>query len=443
MPFAMLENEEPKLQANLKVVGVGGGGCNAINSMIKQGISGVEFVAVNTDAQSINASQAGKTLVIGTKTTRGLGAGANPEVGREAAEEDRAKIEEVLQGAEMVFITAGMGGGTGTGASPVIAQVAKSIGALVVAIVTKPFTYEGPTRTKNAEGGINELKKYVDSIIVIRNAKLHELLDGNTPAFAGYDKPNEILYEATKGIAEIITIHGRINVDFADVRTVMQASGMALMGTGTAAGENRAIEAAQKAISSPLLEGMDIRGAKAMLVNITASSNLTMKEIEEGMTAIHEAAGQEVNIILGMVEKEEMNDYVSFTVIATGFQADANRDLGSAGIVQVPPVPSIFGSGSSENNTGQERKTSIVDLVFSNQASNTVDMNNLDVPTILRDTLKKEQKMRDPEVPQQKLENEGKTDESINQLKFRSNPNSVPKDEEEDRSASFLRNIMD
>ncbi|RLC50649.1 MAG: cell division protein FtsZ, partial [Candidatus Cloacimonadota bacterium] len=283
--FATLDSEQP-LSAVLKVVGVGGGGCNAIDSMIARGLNGVEYVALNTDAQVLESSKATHKLQCGTSITRGLGAGADPNIGRKAVEEDREKLADLLSGSDMVFVTAGMGGGTGTGGAPIIASVAQSIGALVVGIVTKPFRWEGKLRMLNAEQGIQELRQHVDSLIVIPNERLLSILDGNVNAFAAFDKPNEVLYEATRGIADIITVEGMINVDFADVRAVMNQSGEALMGCGIASGENRAIEAAQKAISSPLLEGINIKGAKSVLLNVTGSSNLTMQEINEGNNVI-------------------------------------------------------------------------------------------------------------------------------------------------------------
>ncbi|MFZ1281699.1 MAG: cell division protein FtsZ, partial [Ignavibacteriaceae bacterium] len=318
--FATIDKEKP-MSAVLKVVGVGGGGCNAIESMIARGLSGVEYIAVNTDSQVLRSSTATLKVQVGNAITRGLGAGADPNIGRKSAEEDRDQIADVLSGSDMVFITAGMGGGTGTGAAPVIASIAKSIGALVVGIVTKPFRWEGKTRMMNAERGIQELRQHVDSLIVIPNERLLNILDKATNAFAAFDKPNEVLYEATRGIADIITIEGLINVDFADVRAVMNSSGEALMGCGIASGENRAIEAAQKAISSPLLEGVNIKGAKSVLVNVTGSSSMTMQEINEGNNIIFEAAGEEANVIFGVVKKDEMNDYISYTVIATGFDS--------------------------------------------------------------------------------------------------------------------------
>jgi cell division protein FtsZ len=323
--FASLKKND-SLSAKLKVIGIGGGGCNAIESMIKKGLTGVEYVAVNTDAQVLNKSSATHKIQVGSNLTRGLGAAADPNIGRKATEEDREIITKVIEHSDLVFVIAGMGGGTGTGGAPVIASIAKSLGALVVGIVTKPFRWEGKKRMLNAEQGIQELKQFVDSLIIIPNERLLNILDPNTNAFAAFDKPNEIIYEATRGIADIITVEGLINVDFADVRSVMNQSGEALMGCGIASGENRAIEAAQKAIASPLLEGINIKGAKNILLNVTGSSNLTMQEINEGNNVIFEAAGESANVIFGCVRKEEMNEYVSYTVIVTGFHSNEISD---------------------------------------------------------------------------------------------------------------------
>jgi cell division protein FtsZ len=328
--FVTLDKEE-LLSAQLKVVGVGGGGCNAIESMMARGLNGVEYVAINTDSQVLQMSSAHHKIQIGTNITRGLGAGADPNVGRKALEEDREKITKTLEGSDMVFVTAGMGGGTGTGGAPLVAAIAKSLGALVIGIVTKPFKWEGKRRMLNAEEGIHDLKRNVDSLIVIPNDRLLNILDRTVSARTAFDKPNEVLYEATSGIADIITIPGIINVDFADVRSVMSASGEALMGAGIANGENRAIEAAQKAISSPLLDGVSIKGAKNILLNVSGSDDLTMQEIDEGNKVIYDAAGEEANVIFGWVCKEEMNDNVSYTVIATGF---GNDSVNASKIVQ-------------------------------------------------------------------------------------------------------------
>lgn len=366
--FATIDREKP-MTAVLKVVGIGGGGCNAIESMIARGLTGVEYIAVNTDTQVLRSSSATHKLQCGGSITRGLGAGADPNIGRKSAEEDRDQIAEVLSGSDMVFITAGMGGGTGTGGAPVIASIAKSIGALVVGIVTKPFRWEGKQRMLNAEKGIQELRQHVDSLIVIPNERLLNILDKSTNAFAAFDKPNEVLYEATRGIADIITIEGLINVDFADVRAVMNQSGEALMGCGIASGENRAIEAAQKAISSPLLEGVNIKGAKSVLLNVTGSSTMTMQEINEGNNVIFEAAGEEANVIFGVVKKEEMNDYISYTVIATGFDSARSNYVPKTIATRKPSITKLQDSVQSG-------------FIFSSQEN--VDSQDLDVPTILR-----------------------------------------------------------
>ncbi len=415
------------MSAVLKVVGIGGGGCNAIESMIKRGLIGVEYVAINTDAQALNSSNATHKIQVGTNITRGLGAGADPNVGKKSLEEDREKIAEVLSGSDMVFVTAGMGGGTGTGGAPVIASIAKSIGSLVVGIVTKPFKWEGKMRMLNAEKGIQELKQHVDSLIIIPNERLLSILDKGTPAFAAFDKPNEVLYEATRGIADIITVEGMINVDFADVRSVMNQSGEALMGCGIASGENRAIEAAQKAISSPLLEGINIKGAKSVLLNVTGSSNLTMDEVNEGNNIIFEAAGEEANVIFGCVRKEEMNDYISYTVIATGFESTRQNyksNNKSAPDKYKSPEPFIGGFN------------------FSNASE--VDHNDLDTPTIFRVRSPKTS-VNDKEKDEDKTPKSGfnTEDSRYNWAKEKSSPgNSDNKDDEED-SSSFLRMIMD
>jgi len=407
------------MSAVLKVVGIGGGGCNAIESMIKRGLNGVEYIAVNTDAQVLSSSSATHKIQVGTNITRGLGAGADPNVGRKALEEDREKISEVLSGSDMVFVTAGMGGGTGTGGAPVIASIAKSLGALVVGIVTKPFRWEGKKRMLNAEQGIQDLKQYVDSLIVIPNERLLNILEKNTIAFAAFDKPNEVLYEAARGIADIITVEGLINVDFADVRSVMNQSGEALMGCGIASGENRAIEAAQKAISSPLLEGISIKGAKSVLLNVTGSSNLTMQEINEGNNVIFEAAGEEANVIFGCVKKEEMNDYVSYTVIATGFD---NSNKPYKAVQQKPKSSDSFRGG------------------FNFLEDSDIDKDNLDIPTIYR--------VKSPKTSMDQ-EKEDNTQSGFNFETSRYNwaKEKAKKKEEEPKededSSSFLRMIMD
>ncbi|MBN9652763.1 cell division protein FtsZ [Halobacillus litoralis] len=304
--------------ATIKVIGVGGGGSNAVNRMIEHGVQGVEFIAVNTDAQALNLSKAEVKMQIGGKLTRGLGAGANPEVGRKAAEESKEQIEEALQGADMVFVTAGMGGGTGTGAAPVIAQVAKELGALTVGVVTRPFTFEGRKRSTQASGGTESLKGAVDTLIVIPNDRLLEIVDKNTPMLEAFREADNVLRQGVQGISDLIAVPGLINVDFADVKTIMVDKGSALMGIGIATGENRAAEAAKKAISSPLLE-TSIDGAHGVLMNISGGANLSLYEVQEAADIVTSAADQEVNVIFGSVINENLKDEIVVTVIATGF----------------------------------------------------------------------------------------------------------------------------
>jgi cell division protein FtsZ len=310
--------------AKIRIVGVGGGGGNAINSMIKKGLHGVDFFAINTDVQALDRSQAPSKVQIGKNLTRGLGAGADPSIGHRAVEEDRDEITRALSGSDMVFITAGMGGGTGTGGAPIVANIAKSLGALVVGIVTRPFNCEGKKRSGQAEMGIEELRKQVDTLIVIPNQKLLSIVDKSTPLQDAFDIANDVLYGATRGIAELITVPGFINVDFADVRTVMREMGDAVMGTGIAKGENRATEAANAAISSPLLDDVSIAGAQGVLVNITGGPSMSLSEVmDEAASIIHSAAGEEANVILGAVIDENMGEEIMVTVIATGFNKRA------------------------------------------------------------------------------------------------------------------------
>ncbi|MDK2823452.1 MAG: cell division protein FtsZ [Clostridia bacterium] len=304
--------------AQIKVIGVGGGGSNAVNRMIAAGLKGVEFIAVNTDAQALYLSQAEVKLQIGTKLTRGLGAGANPEIGKNAAEESRDELIKALKGADMVFVTAGMGGGTGTGAAPIVAEVAKEVGALTVGVVTKPFTFEGRKRSQQAVTGISTLKEKVDTLITIPNDRLLQVVDKNTSINEAFRIADDVLRQGVQGISDLIAVPGLINLDFADVKTIMQNTGSALMGIGTAAGENRAVTAARNAISSPLLE-TSIEGAKGVLLNITGGSGLGLFEVNEAAEIIAEAADPEANIIFGAVIDENLDDEIRVTVIATGF----------------------------------------------------------------------------------------------------------------------------
>jgi cell division protein FtsZ len=305
--------------AKIRVVGVGGGGGNAVNSMIKKGLHSVDFYAVNTDVQALQRNTAPSKIQIGKNLTRGLGAGADPTIGYRAVEEDREEIARALSGSDMVFVTAGMGGGTGTGGAPLVANIAKSLGALVVGIVTRPFQCEGKRRSGQADVGIEELRKQVDTLIVIPNQKLLSIVERNTPLTEAFDIANQVLYGATRGISELITVPGLINVDFADVRTVMREMGDAVMGTGEATGENRAKEAAEYAISSPLLDDVSISGAQGVLVNITGGPSMSLFEVDEATEIIREAAGEEANVILGAVIDEQLTDEILVTVIATGF----------------------------------------------------------------------------------------------------------------------------
>ena len=316
----IFELEETGAQnARMKVIGVGGGGGNAVNRMIEEQLQGVEFISVNTDAQALTFSRADVKIQIGRKLTRGLGAGARPEIGRQAMEENREDVLQILQGADMVFITCGMGGGTGTGAAPIIAQRARAMGALTVGIVTKPFLFEGKKRMKQAEMGIAEMRDAVDTMIVVPNERLLAVVGKGIPFQDSLKKADEVLLQATQGIADLVTKTGLINVDFADVRTIMQNGGSALMGTGVGRGENRAMESAQQAISSPLLDNVSITGANGVLINITGGSDLTMGEVTTINDIIHDAVGDEAEIIFGARTEDAMQGEVRVTVIATGF----------------------------------------------------------------------------------------------------------------------------
>jgi cell division protein FtsZ len=346
----MIEYTDKQDAAKIKVIGVGGGGGNAINTMVAARIEGVEFIAANTDVQALAANKASVKLQLGRGASRGLGAGANPELGRQAAIEEREAIAQVLDGADMVFVTAGMGGGTGTGGAPIVADVAKQSGALTVGVVTKPFLFEGNRRRKQAETGIAELKAAVDTLIVIPNQRLISVAGENMAMADAFKRADEVLLNAVQGISDIITVHGLVNVDFADVRTIMSEQGMALMGTGRSAGERRAVEAMQAAISSPLLEDVTLDGATGLLVNITGGSNLTLREVDEAVSMAQSAADPDANIIFGSVVDDSLGDEVRITVIATGFHARDGEKHPVARAVQVqvpqaavravpPPLP--------------------------------------------------------------------------------------------------------
>jgi cell division protein FtsZ len=331
-----------RLGASIKVVGVGGGGSNAVNRMIDAGLDGVDFLVANTDVQALKQSKAPVKLQIGAKLTKGLGAGANPDIGRQAALEDTEKVIESLEGADMVFVTTGLGGGTGTGAAPIVASLAAELGALTVAVVTKPFAFEGKKRQLQAERGMADLKECVDTVITIPNERLLATLERGTSLFDAFRIADDILRQAVQGISDLITVPGLINLDFADVKTVMHGMGMALMGTGSAAGENRAADAAKKAISSRLLEDGSIQGARGVLINITGGHDLLLHEVSEASGIIHDAADSEANIIFGAVLDETMKGQVKITVIATGF--DKKAELVSA------PVAAAAAAGVTSMN---------------------------------------------------------------------------------------------
>jgi cell division protein FtsZ len=330
--------DEEQLTAKIKVIGVGGGGGNAVNRMIQAGIKGIEFLVANTDVQAMRNSLAPTKLQIGGKLTKGLGAGANPEVGKQAALEDTDRILEALHGADMIFITTGMGGGTGTGAAPIIASLAAELGALTVAVVTKPFGFEGKRRRVQAEQGIRALRDTVDTLITIPNERLLNFVERGTSLGDAFKMADDILRQAVQGISDLITVPGEINLDFADVKTIMHGMGMALMGTGVSSGEHRAVEAAQRAISSPLLEEASIEGAKGVLINVTGGPDMTLFEVHEAASIIQEAADEEANIIFGTVIDPRMKDEVKVTVIATGFDAATKGFLNTRG-EQLTPAP--------------------------------------------------------------------------------------------------------
>ena len=386
--FELVENYTPS--ANIKVIGVGGGGGNAVAQMIDASIEGVEFIAANTDAQTLRQFKGKTILQIGSGVTKGLGAGANPEVGRQAALEDRDHVVEMLAGADMVFITAGMGGGTGTGAAPVIAQAAKEQGILTVAVVTKPFHFEARRRMSIAEKGIEELSAHVDSLITIPNSKLADVLGGETLLLNAFKAANDVLQGAVQGIAELITRPGLINVDFADVRTVMSEMGMAMMGAGLASGDDRAIIAAQTAIGSPLLEDVDLSGACGILVNITAGTNLTMKEFEEVGGTVSDLASEDATVVMGTVIDPDMGDDLRVTVVATGLGAIARSSS-----FHEKPIRLVANGTTGVNATGlpaegaveeiiRDRDQRLADIESKDLFDKQKDIDYLDIPSFLR-----------------------------------------------------------
>jgi cell division protein FtsZ len=331
-----IDDDPPITGARIKVIGIGGGGGNAVNRMIEAGIEGIEFLVANTDLQALKRSKAPIKIQLGSRLTKGLGAGADPSVGREAALEDTDKIIEVLEGADMVFVTTGLGGGTGTGGAPIIASLATELEALTVAVVTKPFHFEGRRRMQQAEHGLRELRECVDTVITIPNERLLHTVEKDSSLADSFGVADDVLRQAVQGISDLITVPGLINLDFADVKSIMAGMGMALMGAGRARGENRAIEATQQAISSPLLEEATIQGAKGVLINITGGPDLTLYEVNVASTIIREAADEDANIIFGAVIDENMRDEMKITVIATGFGEEAIAVASAAGVTSMP-----------------------------------------------------------------------------------------------------------
>ncbi|KAA1042713.1 cell division protein FtsZ [Macrococcus equipercicus] len=357
--------------ATLKVIGVGGGGNNAVNRMIEHGMNNVEFIAINTDGQALNLSKASSKIQIGEKLTRGLGAGANPEIGKKAAEESREQIEDAIQGADMVFVTAGMGGGTGTGAAPVVAKIAKEMGALTVGVVTRPFSFEGRKRQTQAAAGVEAMKAAVDTLIVIPNDRLLDIVDKSTPMMEAFKEADNVLRQGVQGISDLIAVSGEVNLDFADVKTIMSNQGSALMGIGVASGENRAMEAAKKAISSPLLE-TSIVGAQGVLMNITGGESLSLFEAQEAANIVQDAADEDVNMIFGTVINPELQDEIVVTVIATGFNEKTSAR-------SVKPQTSF-----SQNPVRETKEERPEPSQPQSQPQSTND-GDLDVPSFLRD----------------------------------------------------------
>ncbi len=362
--------------AKIKVIGVGGGGNNAVNRMIEGNLSGVDFVAINTDKQALQTSDAEYKIQIGEKLTKGLGAGADPKIGTKAAEESRDEIFEALQGNDMVFLTAGMGGGTGTGAMPVVAEIAKELGVLTVGVVTKPFAFEGRTRMKNALAGIESLRKNVDTLVTIPNDRLLQIAGKNTSIIEAFNIADDVLKQGVKGIADLITVPGEINLDFSDVKTIMSDSGLAHMGIGTAEGEDRAIEAAKKAIHSPLLE-TTINGAKGVLINITAGPSLGLFEANAAATVVHDAVDEDANVIFGAVIDENMKDMIKVTVIATGFSADNRQADEEEFDLKKKTKPET-------NKTITSNKEKTVSDKDESQEATEKEKNDFDIPTFLR-----------------------------------------------------------
>ena len=371
-------SDELRHGANIKVIGVGGGGGNAINRMIAARVEGVQFMVANTDVQALEASLAPVKIQLGAKLTKGLGAGANPEIGRRAALEDTEKIVDALEGADMVFVTTGLGGGTGTGGAPIVAALAMEMGALTVAVVTKPFAFEGKRRMLQAEQGLAELSEAVDTVICIPNERLMQFVDKGTSFFEAFRKADDVLRQGVQGISDIITITGIINRDFADVKTIMEGMGYAVMGTATASGENAAVEATNRAIASPLLEDASINGAKGILLNITGSSRLTLFEVHEASTIVQKAAAEDANIIFGTVHDESMKDAVKVTVIATGIKGDKVR------LAPRPAVSQAIRTAQQSVKQAMLKKEKLPLETVPEKVPAEIQVDDLDVPAFMR-----------------------------------------------------------
>ncbi|MDX8409966.1 MAG: cell division protein FtsZ [Mariprofundales bacterium] len=390
--MSMFFEDSNSLSAKIKVIGVGGGGGNAMNNMISHNLSGVEFIVANTDAQAIERNQAETKLQLGSEITRGLGAGAQPQIGRDAAEMERDQIRSCLEGADMVFVTAGMGGGTGTGAAPVIAEVSKELDVLTVAVVTKPFKFEGKRRMKQAEAGIAELSKHVDTLITIPNQKLIGAVGKNTSMLDAFRQADDVLLQAVRGISELITETGYVNVDFADVKSVMSGShGLAMMGSGVAAGENRAVTAAELAISSPLLEDVDIHGAQGILINVTGNEEMTLAEYDEAVSIVQTMADDDANVICGMVYDNEAGDEMRVTVVATGLNCGQMVppmrtvvDNTPASIAQLP-LPGMQLVGTESSGGGSRLGAQLTSLAQQPQVGDATELDcSYDIPAFLR-----------------------------------------------------------
>ena len=372
----MIGGLEMDMVTTIKVIGIGGGGGNAVNRMVESGVKGVEFIAAKTDKQALNQSKADVKIQLGTALTDGQGAGANPAIGKEAAIESKKEIEEALTGADMIFVTCGMGGGTGTGAAPVVAEIAQSLGALTVAIVTKPFSFEGPRRMKQAIAGIEDLKKHVDTLIIIPNDRLREIIDRSTPMYEAFKEVDNVLRRGVQSISDLIAVVGLINLDFADVKAVMEKSGQAIIGIGIGMGEDRAIDAAKQAVSSPLLE-TSIEGATDAIINITGGVNLTLFEAEQAAEVVRAAANTDINTIFGSVINENLSDEVIVTVIATGF--DKNKKVAQNTVVQPEQAQPVFSNAQPTRRSTPTKEPEVL------QSSDDSGDGDFDIPAFLRD----------------------------------------------------------